>query len=318
MPSHKYIEPARNTLACLNIRKGEKFLIITDINKLSIAWALFDAAEETGANVQLVRIPIAGTHGTEPPDPLPEYMKKFDAIIAPMTMSISHTTARREACEAGVRAATMLPGILEETFTRSMNADYETIDELGKKLISHLDKAKQVKITSTAGTDISFEITGRKLINDNGLIINPGDFGNLPAGEVFLAPVEGSGNGVLVVDGSMAGIGITEEPLTITFKNGYAIKYEGYKADQLMKLLEPHGKDANNLAEFGIGTNHEAILCGSILEDEKVKGTIHLAIGNNESMGGSVSVKSHLDGIIKHPSFWLDDKQLMKDGNFLI
>ncbi len=317
MPAHKYIEPARNTLNCLNVKKKEKLLIITDINKLAIAWALFDAAEEIGTNVQLIRIPIAGTHGTEPPEPLPEFMKKFDVIIAPLTMSISHTRARREACEAGVRIATM-PGILEQTFIRSMNVDYNTIDMLGRKIIPYLKKAKTARITSSGGTDISFEIAGRQIFNDNGQLKKKGKFGNLPAGEVFLAPVEGTGEGIMVVDGSMAGIGLTKKPLRITFKKGYAEKFEGFKAEELKKMLKPHGKNARNLAEFGIGTNHEAKLSGSILEDEKVMGTVHLAIGNNESMGGSVSVQSHLDGIIKKPSFWLDDKQVMKDGEFLI
>jgi len=317
MPGHRYLEPAINSIKCLGLKKPEKLLIITDQNKLSISWALFDAAMEIGANVQLIRIPIAQTHGSEPPEPLPGYMLKFDAIIAPTTKSITHTKARRLACEAGVRIATM-PDILEETFLRTMTADYNKIAARGKILAKHLAQINIVKIKSPSGTDITFSKSNRKILIDNGIINIPGSSSNLPAGEVYLAPVEGSGNGIIAVDGSMAGLGLVKEPLFITIENGYAVKIEGFKAENLEKILEPYGKPARNLAEFGIGINDKAILCGSPLEDEKVIGTIHLALGDNQSMGGSVAVSSHLDGIIRKPDVWFDDIQVMKAGAFLI
>ncbi len=317
MPSHKYIEPAINTMKCLGLKKHEKLLIITDQNKLSISWALFDAAMEIGADIQLIRIPVARTHGSEPPEPLPDYMLKFDAIIAPTTKSITYTKARRLACEAGVRIATM-PDILEETFLRTMTADYSKVASLGEKLAKHLAQTDIIKIKAPSGTDIVFNKSTRKVIIDNGNINLPGSYGNLPAGEVYLAPVEGSGNGIIAVDGSMAGLGLVREPLYITIENGYAVKIEGYKAEDLKKMLEPYGKPARNLAEFGIGINDKARLCGSPLEDEKVIGTIHLALGDNQSMGGNVAVPSHLDGIIRKPDVWFDDIQAMKAGAFLI
>ena len=316
MPAHRYIKPAIVTLGCLGLKSAEKLLIITDQNKLSIAWALFDAALEMGAEVQLIRIPVAETHGSEPPEPLPEYMTKFDAIIAPTTKSISHTKARRTASKAGVRIATM-PDILEETFLRTMEADYKAIAARGEQLAALLEKVEHVRITSPLGTEISFEKAGRKILNDSGLLHGKGDFGNLPAGEVFLAPMEGSGDGVLAIDGSMAGFGLLDMPLMITIEKGYAVEISGNKGDQLAKLIEPHGKDGRNLAEFGIGTNDKARLCGSPLEDEKVLGTVHFALGDNQSMGGSVAVSSHLDGIILKPTVWFDDKIIMSDGRFI-
>jgi aminopeptidase len=317
MPAHKYIQPAENTLKCLGLKKDERFLIITDQNKLSIAWAIFDAAMEIGANVQLMRIPVAETHGSEPPEPLPEFMKMFDAIIAPTTKSISHTNARREASKAGVRIATM-PDIREETFLRTMTADYGKIAERGFNIAEQLNLANTISIKSPSGTDIKLNRGDRNAMVDTGLIYKPGDFSNLPAGEVYIAPVEGSANGVMAVDGSMAGIGLMKKPLMIKIENGFAASFNGHKAEELVKLLAPHGENAKNLAEFGIGTNDKAQLCGSPLEDEKVIGTIHLALGDNQSMGGNVAVSSHLDGIIRNPSVWFDDRQIMKDGKFLI
>ncbi len=316
MPAHRYIEPARVSLQCLGLKKTEKLLIITDQNKLSIAWALFDASLELEANVQLIRIPVPPSHGSEPPEPLPEYMLKFDAIIAPTTMSISHTDARRIASKADVRIATM-PDILEETFLRTMKADYQKIASRGRAIARLLIKAARVKVVSPSGTDISFSKDDRKVLIDTGLIHSPGAFSNLPAGEVFVAPVEGSGNGVIAVDGSMAGVGLLDKPLIITINDGYAVKIEGEKADALLEIIKPHGQKARNLAEFGIGTNDRAQLCGSPLEDEKVIGTIHFALGDNQSVGGSVSVPSHLDGIIKKPTVWFDETMVMKAGAFI-
>jgi leucyl aminopeptidase (aminopeptidase T) len=117
----------------------------------------------------------------------------------------------------------------------------------------------------------------------------------------------------------MAGVGVTVEPIRIVVEQGYATDISGGReADALRALLEPHGRDARNVAEFGIGTNDRAILTGVILEDEKVMGTIHIAFGDNKSMGGSVGVASHLDGLVKQPTVWFDDRLIMHAGRLLI
>jgi leucyl aminopeptidase (aminopeptidase T) len=122
-----------------------------------------------------------------------------------------------------------------------------------------------------------------------------------------------------VVDGSVAMIGVVRTPIRITVEQGYATEITGgEEAEQLKQLLEPHGKDGRTVAEFGIGTNDKAILSGKILEDEKVMGTIHIAFGDNKSMGGSVRVASHLDGLVKEPTVWFDDRLIMKNGRFTV
>ena len=135
-----------------------------------------------------------------------------------------------------------------------------------------------------------------------------------------MAPVEGTSNGVFVVDGSMAGLGLIKNAnIKIEVENGYATKITGGKmASKLKQQLDGVGKQARNIAEFGIGTNDSAKLSGILLEDEKVMGTIHIALGNNVSMGGSVNVPIHLDGIIKKPTVYLDGKMIMENGKLFI
>jgi leucyl aminopeptidase (aminopeptidase T) len=162
-------------------------------------------------------------------------------------------------------------------------------------------------------------IKGRTAHASSGLFREKGLWGNLPTGEAYLAPIEGRSNGVVVVDGSMAGVGMMTAPIRIEVKDGYATDITGGdEAARLRALLEPHGKDAYTVAEFGIGTNDRAILTGLILEDEKVMGTIHIAFGDNKSMGGTVRVASHLDGLVKRPTVWFDDDKIMEDGKLLV
>jgi len=109
-----------------------------------------------------------------------------------------------------------------------------------------------------------------------------------------------------------------KKPLKVNVKNGYAIGFEGYKAKKLENLLNSVGKEARNIAEFGIGTNEKAKITGNILEDEKAIGTCHIALGNNVGFGGKVDVQLHIDGIIKRPTIWIDDEKIMDDGKMLI
>jgi leucyl aminopeptidase (aminopeptidase T) len=156
------------------------------------------------------------------------------------------------------------------------------------------------------------------IIPSKGVLKNKGESGNLPSGEVFLAPWEDQTNGKVVIDGSMAGIGIVETPIVVDIINGYAETITGGKeAKMLVEMLDKVGRDARAVAEFGIGTNYKAILTGQILEDEKVFGTIHIAFGNNITMGGRIAVSSHLDGLVKEPDVYFDDVLIMKKGKML-
>jgi len=303
---------------CMGTQPGERVLVITDEPMRTLGYALWQAARELTTEALLVEMLPRKTNGEEPPKEIAELMKMMDVVLCPTTKSLTHTDSRRAASELGVRIAT-LPGVTEEIMIRCMNADYNAIAARTYKLCSLMEMASVIKVKSSAGTDITLPVRGRKAHASSGLFLEKGQSGNLPTGEAYLAPVEGQSNGVIVVDGSMAGIGMLKDPIMITVKNGFAEEITGGEdAQKLKDLLQPHGKDAYNVAEFGIGTNDKVILSGKIIEDEKVMGTIHIAFGDNKSMGGTVRVASHLDGLIKSPTVWFDEKMIMKDGKFLI
>jgi leucyl aminopeptidase (aminopeptidase T) len=301
----------------MGVRAGERVLIVTDEPLRLIAYALHQAARDLGTEVFLVEILPRKTNGEEPPKEIAELMKMVDVVLCPTSKSLTHTDARRAASAVGARIGT-LPGVTEDIMVRCMNADYHKIAERTFKLCSLLEKAKVVRVKSPAGTDITLPMEGRQAHASSGLFREKGQWGNLPTGEAYLAPLEGQSNGVVVVDGAMAGVGLVSEPICIAVKDGHATEISGGdEARKLRELLEPHGRDGRNVAEFGIGTNDKAILTGVILEDEKVMGTIHIAFGDNKSMGGTVRVASHLDGMVKQPTVWLDDLKIMEEGKLL-
>ena len=305
---------------CLKVQKNELLLVVTDTELIEIGETLLEAGHSLGAVSMLMKIFPLSRNGEEPPDPVTKAMAASDVVIAPTSKSISHTASRRNACAAGARVATM-PGITKDTMIRGLNADYHAIAERTKRVTELLTAADVAHVTTAAGTDITIPINGIKAIASTGLMHEPGSFGNLPSGEAYMMPVEGATEGVFVVDGSMAGIGdlAGKTPITITVEKGYAVKITGGpEADLLRSKLEPLGKAAFNAAELGVGTNDAARIIGNILEDEKVMGTIHIALGNNMSMGGTVDVPIHLDGIIKNPTVEHDGTKIMEMGKLLV
>jgi leucyl aminopeptidase (aminopeptidase T) len=140
----------------------------------------------------------------------------------------------------------------------------------------------------------------------------------MPAGEGFIAPVEGRTNGRLVIDGTVWPLGILEDPLVLDFGDGYATNIGGPGADTFRAAIEPYGREAFAVAELGIGTNEAATLTGNVLEDEKILGTIHLAVGDNHSFGGTVRVSSHQDGIVLDPTLTIDGESLLEGGRLLV
>jgi leucyl aminopeptidase (aminopeptidase T) len=303
---------------CMGVQPGERVLVVTDEPLRPIGYAIRGAAVELGNDVMLVEMLPRRTNGEEPPPEIAWLMTQADVVLCPTSKSLTHTDSRRAASAKGVRVAT-LPGVTEEIMVRCMNADYHRIAERTARLCALMERTSVIRVTAPAGTDITMPMAGRSVHASSGLFRERGQWGNLPTGEAYLAPLEGESNGLVVVDGSMAGVGKVAEPLSIRVEQGYATEISGGEAAaNLIALLEPHGQDGRNVAEFGIGTNDRAIITGVILEDEKVMGTIHIAFGDNKSMGGRVRAASHLDGLVKAPTVWFDDRMVMDEGRLLV
>lgn len=238
-------------------------------------------------------------------------MCNVDAVIMITHCSLTHTTARAKANENNVRIISM-PALLEETLNRCVDIDYNELKNRILCLRDKIDNVKTISITTDKGTDITLDLTDRVWQNDTGVPM-PGETVNLPAGELFIAPVESGAEGKVVVDGSMAGLPPLTSQIELYFEAGRVINISGEHADILQNILQNKDKTASIIAEFGIGLNPKAVLCGSVLEDEKVMGTVHIAIGNNINFGGKNKAEIHLDGVILEPTLKVDDRKIIMD-----
>lgn len=302
---------------CMGVTAGEEVLVICNPVTEEIGALMRIEAQGDGAEATLAVISERESHAAEPPRPVAAAMAAADVVLAPTIQSLSHTAARRAASDAGVRIAT-LPGVTEEMLARLMNGDLDEMRRRGWAIVNVLNRGKEARITCGNGSDLRFSIEGRNGIVDAGELSARGAFGNLPCGEGFLAPVEGTAEGTLVVDGSIAAIGLVESPVRLTVEEGHLIGATGNEGARLMELLTPHGPDGTNVAELGIGTNEEAILTGNILEDEKIFGTAHVAFGASAGIGGTVQVPVHLDVVIKEPTVEIDGEAILGGGELLI
>jgi leucyl aminopeptidase (aminopeptidase T) len=283
----------------------ESCAVVTDDRRRHIGETLYEVARDVTDDAVLLRYPPGEQHGTEPPDPVASAMAAADVVLAPTTKSLSHTRARKRATDAGARAATM-PGITEEVLIAGLDADYEAIARGCRAVLDRVEDADEVRVTTPAGTDLTVEPGDRAWHTDTGMVHEAGDFSNLPAGETFVSPETASGT--YVVDGTMMPHGLVDDPIRFEVEDGYVTHIsDDAVREQIAAGREQVGRDAANLAELGIGTNVGVTdLAGSVLLDEKAAGTVHVAIGDDASIGGDTEAPLHLDGIIREPTVYAD------------
>lgn len=297
---------------CLNIQEDEQVLILNDGNDQDLLDALMEQAQEKAQLVAYKEYEEPENHGEEPPEEIADAMKDFDVVIAPTKKSISHTDARTEACEAGARVATM-PGINKEIWNSSLKADYDQVAYISEKVYELLENTDSVKITTPSGTDLELDINIDYFHTDTGLIHEPGEFGNLPAGEADGGAV--NANGTLVVDHFPFAPQGTE--IEIKDNEAVAVRHPDSQESELSEAFDEI-EGARTVAEFGFGTNKEATLIGNVLQDEKVLGTMHIAFGDNTSYitgEGANPCDIHWDTISENPTVYFDDEKVLDEGD---
>ncbi|MCB0867250.1 MAG: aminopeptidase [Solirubrobacterales bacterium] len=300
---------------CLGVKPNENVLVVCNPATRELGDALRGEAEAAGAESVLAVMTERDSHAGEPPATVAEAMVAADVLLAPTVQSLSHTASRKLATESGTRTAT-LPGATTEMLARVMSDDINELIRRGGKVAGLLDRGTEARITCDHGSDLRLGLQGRKAIPDAGQLQHEGAFGNLPCGEGFIAPA--TAEGTLVVDGSIAGVGLVTEPVRLSIEDGHLVDATGIEGEQLMELLTVHGPDGTNVAELGIGTNGKAILTGNILEDEKIIGTAHVAFGASAAIGGNIQVPVHLDVVSLRPEVTIDDAPVVLEGRLLV
>ena len=230
-----------------------------------------------------------------------------DAVIALSNYSTSHTQFRNLLTGVcGSRYASM-PLFDFSMIEGPMGADWKALSKKTLSIAKMVNKAETIEVTTPNGSGLTMSKKGRKALADTGILTKPGAFGNLPAGEVFFAPLEGNAQGVLVLEWAPARQ--LNKAVTLLVKDGIVQEVSGdesYAAVLKAKLDER--PENRNIAEFGIGTNSMAKRPDNILESEKILGTIHIALGDNSSFGGKVRTPFHQDFVFFRPTVTLVGK----------
>ena len=230
--------------------------------------------------------------------------QKLDAVIALSFFSTSHTKFRELLTGLiKVRYASM-PIFDYEMFATTMTADWKKVAERTEKIARLFRSAEETRIEAPNGTDLIMRIKDAPVYKDTGLLVEPGSFGNLPAGEVCLSPLPGTTSGKLVLE--WAPTWRLSTPVVLDVRQGEVIGVLGQDpyAKDLENFLE-QDPDYRNIAELGIGTNDKASRPDNILESEKILGSIHVALGDNSSFGGNVRTSFHQDFVVFHPTLTL-------------
>jgi aminopeptidase len=324
---------------CLKVKKGEKVVVITDRKTEKLADALVHQAKEVDATVTKFVMEDFGKRSEDGKDPLKfpkeiaETMKKsqvsfYIAQGKPGELPSFRMPMTKVADEHGLRHGHM-PGFTEEMMSQGMAADYAKIQKLTKKVYDIVTKAKEIRVTTPAGTDAAFCFDSRyKWVICDG-DIKAGHWSNLPDGELFTAPVDA--NGTMVIDGCLGDFftgkygDLSRTPLTYELKDGRCVKGSvKCKNEALKKEFEEYtfntDENSTRVGEFGIGTNIGLKkLIGNLLQDEKFPG-VHVALGNPypEKTGAPWNSKAHNDGVLKTPTIIVDGKTIMEKGEFKI
>jgi len=318
----------------MNIQPGERAIIVADtprpedwmgpnsqlnelIQRAVMVRQMYDQAKQlfTGCQIDFLAFPTTGQNGTEPSHEVAKKLLDYDVVLLMTTYSLTHTDARVDACKKGARVASM-PGFEESMFLPGgpMLADYKQIFKITNQWAEKLTACNQVHILTSIGTDLTFSIEGRAGGSEHGLFHHKGEWGNLPAGEGFIAPVEGTANGRLVVPSGWY-IGL-KEVMVLEFNNGYVSSLTGggevgNQFRNLFRFGEEEFQHRRNCAELGIGTNPNAKNAENGLEAEKIGGTIHIAVGDSAHMQGMTVSDLHEDFIIPDPVVYFDRKKVM-------
>lgn len=312
----------------LKAKPGEEAVIFTDVSHFAIADELAVYIARSEAEVNIFIIPESIRPFLKLTDVQASALISSDIVISILTTSsVTRDLSQEMPFRNSIRAIPqqhkgricIMPGFTEE-MKDAVPIDYDILRKRGEAL-KQIISGRNIRVTSKLGTDISFSLKGRTLKIDDGDISMPGTFGNIPAGEIFTAPLEETMEGKIVADGSIGGVGLANEPLILNIVDGQIIKIESMNpTDEIFqkfsKICEYDIPATKTIGEFGIGLNPRARIIGKMLMDEKVEGTVHFAFGDSIGLGKTRS-KYHTDLLVRSPTIIADEEVIMKEGKFL-
>jgi leucyl aminopeptidase (aminopeptidase T) len=304
---------------CLRIQPKENVLIVTDTNMIDIAELICIITGERGATITMAVMDPLSAPGMEPPRPIASAMKASDVVMMATTFTLTPSIARAEAQKTGARILSLGGYNYNVLTSDAMQADFIAQKPIVEKVAQLLSDTEKARVTSTSGTDLKIKIGKRKAHASTNICHEPGTLGSPPDIEAYVAPIEDTAEGIIILDGSICldEFGLIKTPIELSIKKGTVENIRGGdEATAFRNKLESYqDPEMFRIAELGIGLNPLAKLIGDPLIDEGVLGTAHIALGLNFTYGGSIkNAKTHVDCVFRNPTIELDGKVLLKKG----
>ncbi len=324
-------EGAHNAIrVCLNLKPEERITVITDSETKEIAASLINEVKMVGSEHSLFVLEDFT------PRPILDMPEEILNDLAKSQVSIFAAAAHTGELKSRIQMTTVvnkhkirhghMVNISRKIMMEGMRANFYKVDELSQRLMQKAVRAKSIRASSSAGTNIIAEFSPKlKWLKTSGLI-SPDKWGNLPGGEIFTSPYNIHGR--FVVDGVVGDYlckkygDLKDTPLIIDIADSRITNLECQNKELLdeFNAYTKTDENSNRVGEFAIGTNiaiNQVI--GQILQDEKIPG-IHIAFGHpyTEFTGADWISTTHIDCVGTHFNIWLDNEQVMEHGKFLI
>ena len=330
----EYAAGARNAVrTCLGIRQGDRVAVVKDRDREDIASAIEREAEAAGATVRSWTMEDwVERPARELPARLAEEIAGFKPTASffigegrPGELAFRQPLLGLLTEEMSVRHGHMI-GIDRELMLDGMAVDYEEVYRVTRRVYEVVREASRIEVTTRLGTELSATFSKqRRWVSSDGRYHEQGRWGNLPEGEVFTAP--------LSVDGLLVGeemgdhfaprYRLFEEPVRIRVKEGRAVAVEMPGHPEILAEIEAYlgqSECSNRAGEFAIGTNVGLTrITGNFLQDEKFPG-VHVAFGDpyGPETGADWSCASHVDVLASRANVYVDGRQIMAEGRFLL
>ena len=322
---------ARNAIrVCLNVQPTERVTVIADRDCEDIAASLVHEIEDVGAPYKaFILEDVAERPLVNLPAEIAADMEQSQVSILAVHVQRNELGSRMQLTDI-VNRRKMRHGhmvnINRQMMLEGMRADFHKVDRLSSKVIDIVRNAKVVRATTTGGSAFTATLSPKyKWLKTSGLI-SPDKWGNLPGGEVFTTPE--NVDGTHVIDGVVGDFlcekyhSLKATPLTFRVKDNRLVEAHSENKELERDFWKYTHTDANSdrVGEFAIGTNIELKeVIGHILQDEKFPG-IHVAFGDpyGHHTGADWKSTTHIDVVATRFNIWVDDRQIMADGKFLI
>ena len=306
---------------CSDCKKDEKILIVTDPTSYGVAKILWDSMDDY-PNKSIAMMDERTMHGDNPTDLVAAAMLDADVIFGCTKFSLFHSAARKNAVARGARFVNMADYSEGMMLSGGLYADFAEARDVCSRIAAVEDGAKELTITCDNGSHFRCSIEGRNPFPQYARSIDKGVSSSPPDVECATCAVEGTGYGVMIIDGSIPhpALGLIHDEIKLTIEGSKIVKIEGGEQAKVFADLMESFNDDNvyYIGEVGIGLNPMCELNGRMLEDEGCGGTAHFGCGDSIGFGGKVSCPIHMDLVFKNPTITIDTTVVLDHGKVMV